>query len=380
MKKLLALTLAVALCGPAAFATDLNVAVQTDTGDPAVSVAAGATVNYQVVGVLSDTANEGLALFGFDLVFDGGDLPQADTPTSGNMTHFVVPDGITNPAGFGGTTTVPGQEGDLVQVGGAQNTINNDIGNAPYPIGTVVTGIGHTEVVLVTGSLTAPMMEGVYTLALQNLFANVIKEGESEAGTFWAVEEAGVGTIENLTITVGPGLCVIDSTMPPNCAIDARQPYLPDGTNPGGWDSIDITFTDTACASGASAGDFTVSVLPAGTPPTITDVVVVGATATLVLDGPIPVGSWTCFDYNGDQTCVGWLPADVNGDRTAAPPDILRVIDCLNAVATCEEWQCDADNSGVCGPPDILRVIDLLNGAGTYDSWLNVSLDACPSQ
>ena len=379
MKKLLVLTLAVALCGPVAFATDLSVAVLTDTGDPAISVAPSATVYYQVVGVLSDTANEGLALFGFDLVFDGGDLTQTDEPTIGELAHFVVPDGITNPAGFGGTATVPGQEGDLVQVGGAQNTINNDIGNAPYPIGTVVTGIGHTEVVLATGSLTAPATVGDYTLSLANVFANVIKEGESDAGTFWAVEEAGVGTIDSLTISVTIG-CTIDSTMPPNCAIDARQPSNPDGSNPGGWDSIDITFSDAACAAGASAGDFSVTVAPSGTVPVIDDVLVVGNTATLVLDGPIPTGAWTCFGYDGTDTCIGWLPADVNGDRKAAPSDILYIIDCLNAVATCEDWQCDVDNSTICGPPDILRVIDLLNGANMYDEWLNVPIDACPSE
>ena len=380
MRKLLGLAIAAALTGSTALATDLNVRVVSDTGLDMVTVPPGETVNYEVRGVLSsDTDNEGLGLFGFDLVFDGGALAQTSTPSSGPIASFVIPDGITNPAGFGGTATVPGREGDLVQVGGGLNTINNVENNAPYPTGGVVTGIGHTEEVLAAGSLTAPDVEGTYTLSLSNLFANVIKLGESEDGTYWAVEEANVGTIENLTIEVSA--CMIVSTNPPDCAIDARQPSKPDGTEPAGWDSIDITFSGTLCVA-ASPGEFTVSVEPSGTPPAITDVVVDGAMATLVLDGAIPTEAWTCFEVTGTpmKTCFGYLPADVSADSTSAPADILYLIDCLNGVRTCEMWQCDVDRSDMCGPPDILRVIDLLNGAGVYRSWLNVSIGACPSE
>jgi hypothetical protein len=297
------------------------------------------------------------------------------------IANFVIPEGITNPAGFGGTTDVPGREGELVQVGGAQNTIKNTEGNAPYPVSDVViTGLGHTEIVLATGSLTAPMTEGTYTLALTNLFANVIKEGETESGTFWAVEEAGVGTVENLTVEVG-GPCMIVGVDPPNCAIDALQPSMPDGTGSRGWDTVEFTFSNCDL-SGLGAEDFVVSVEPSGTVPTIADVVVAGDVVTMTLNGPIPAGAWTCFEFSGsmESKCIGWLPGDVNGDNTSAPSDILRVIDCLNGVATCEMWQCDVDNSGVCSPPDILRVIDLLNGAGVYSEWLNVSIPACPSE
>lgn len=381
MRKLLGLAIAAALSGSTALATDLNVRVVSDTGLDLVTVPPGATVNYEVLGVLSsDTDNEGLGLFGFDIVFDGGDLGQAHTPASGPIASFVIPEGITNPAGFGGTANVPGREGDLVQIGGGQNTIKNVSENAPYPIAeAVVTGIGHTEVVLAAGSLTAPDVEGTYTLSLTNLFANVIKLGESEDGTYWAVEEADVGTIENLTIEVRA--CMIVSTDPPNCAIDARQPSKPDGTEPAGWDSIDITFSGTLCVA-ASPGEFTVSVEPSGTPPAITDVIVVDSTATLVLDAAIPTRAWTCFEVTGTpmKTCFGSLPADVSADSTSAPADILYIIDCLNGARTCEMWQCDVDRSDLCAPPDILRVIDLLNGAGVYDSWLNASIDACPSE
>jgi hypothetical protein len=167
-----------------------------------------------------------------------------------------------------------------------------------------------------------------------------------------------------------------------NCVIDARQPSKPDGTEPAGWDTIELTFTSDASA--LTPDDFTVRVEPGpATVPVITAVLPAGSpeTVALQLDGPIPAGQWTCVTYvhSGNEMCIGYLPADANGDGTASPPDILRVIDCLNGVATCSTQQCDIDRSLECLPPDILRVIDLLNGAGTYDSWLNVGLGVCPT-
>ena len=117
MKRMLVFALAVALCGSVATATDINLTVKSG-GESTVNVGPGATVDYTVIGELTDTANEGLALVGFDLEFTGGDLAQADTPTTAPMNNFVRNLGITNPAGYGGTV----QSGKLIQCGGAQNT------------------------------------------------------------------------------------------------------------------------------------------------------------------------------------------------------------------------------------------------------------------
>jgi hypothetical protein len=53
----------------------------------------------------------------------------------------------------------------------------------------------------VTGTLQAPSSPGVYTLALADLAANVIRQGET-GSLFWAVDEAGNGSVDDLTITV----------------------------------------------------------------------------------------------------------------------------------------------------------------------------------
>jgi hypothetical protein len=210
MKRVLTASLAVAMMASLASATDLNVSVKATSNDTnTISVAPGDLVEFYITGDLSDDLNEGLALVGYNLHFTGGALaadtvaiPAGAADCLNPMPNFVKPDGITNPDGFGGTLIGD----DLIQIGGAQNTIKNTVANAAFPIGTVVTGIaqpaGCGTAILATGSLTAPATVGTYELQLSELFANVITDGEI-GDVFWATEAAGVGTIGNLTIEVG---------------------------------------------------------------------------------------------------------------------------------------------------------------------------------
>ena len=178
-------------------ATDLNLSTTDSNGNSSITVQAGELVSYQVTGVLTDTNNEGLALVGFDVAFDGGSLPQGNTPSAAPMDNFVRNAGIDNPAGYGGTII----DGVLVQCGGGQNTINNFAGNADFPVGTVITGVAHSSQVFMTGSFNAPSQSGTYTLSVQNAFANVIRQGET-GDPFWATEAAGIGSVSNLTVIV----------------------------------------------------------------------------------------------------------------------------------------------------------------------------------
>ena len=192
------LSLAVAaLAASSALASDLAITVQSG-GSSSVSVAPGATVSYRVTAELSDAQNEGLALIVLDLAFDGGPLSQAQTPTSGPMLSFVSPEGLSNPAGYGGTPV----SGELLQVGGAQNTIGNTF--APQPIGLVTTGIAQpgAPVVVVEGTLTAPLAAGTYVLEARDVVASVIRAGEDGSAGFWRVDEAGPGPNTALTVQV----------------------------------------------------------------------------------------------------------------------------------------------------------------------------------
>ena len=210
--KLLGVVLAAALCGSTAMATNVNLRVQGPNGEPTVNVAPGGIVSYRVVAELSDNLNEGLALVGFSLDYTGGAIgQQGNTPNSAPMMNFVMDAGITNPAGFGGTMI----GGELIQCGGAQNTIKNTVANAPFPIGTVITGIASfgAPAVVLTGSFTKPAGPGDFQLVAFDVFANVITDGET-GEVFWATQAAGVGTITNLTITGGVDANLVLPTNP----------------------------------------------------------------------------------------------------------------------------------------------------------------------
>ncbi|MDO8632274.1 MAG: hypothetical protein Q7R41_17465, partial [Phycisphaerales bacterium] len=201
---------------------------------------------------------------------------------------------------------------------------------------------------------------------------------------------SGGGTYKGDNEACGPNTCAPAcpatpaTALPPNCAIDARQPHAPG--DPGalqGWNSVAITFPVGCNVAGAVPGDFTISVTPAGVAPTISNVGVGGQTVTVSLSNVIPVQAWTCIAHTGTgkKVCVGSLPADANGDRTAAPVDILDIIDNLNGVRVppLAIHQCDLDRSALCAPADILSEIDLLNGASGFLVWNGKTLPICPS-
>ncbi len=212
MKNMLIAMLVTCLTGTTVLAgvpTQLNLRVERVSDESSsFTVARGESVNYQVIGSLSDTNNEGVALFIFDASYSCGDLSQMSLPDAECMENFEIGEfglGITNPQGFGGTTEVPDREGDLVQVGGATNTILNDASNAPFPTGAVCLTLGHTELVLATGSLTIPAdaTDGqMCELALSDVVVNVVRAGEMDDGTFWAVDAGEQGTIQNMSMTV----------------------------------------------------------------------------------------------------------------------------------------------------------------------------------
>ncbi|MFT5198133.1 MAG: hypothetical protein ACI87O_000782 [Planctomycetota bacterium] len=189
----LSLALAAILCGPV-LATDLDLTIVSG-GASSVTVGTGDMVSYGIYVETTDAAHQGLAMLAFDLTFDGGALSPV-SPTSA-ITAFVSPNGINNPAGFGGTPA----GGDLLQVGGAQNTIQNTF--APQPVGVLQSGLAmpSAPVFIATGALAAPSQPGTYVLHAQNLFANVLDP--TTTGTpFWKVKPCEAGTMGDLIITV----------------------------------------------------------------------------------------------------------------------------------------------------------------------------------
>ena len=378
MMKVAGLAAALALGGSAALANDLNLTC-TINGQSNPMLGANAVVTYTITGVLGDATTEGLALVGLDLDFSGGDLSPANAPTTLPMTNFDRPDGITNPAGYGGTVI----GGNLVQVGGGQNTIKNTIANAPFPIGMVnddVAKPGFPQVI-VTGSLTVPASGGPYTLAIENVFANVIKLGET--GTvFFATEQANVGTITDCVITIGNACAAsIVSAVPANNTIDGRQPHAIDLANPGqSFMSVNIDMPACSVATAAPA-DFTITETggTAGVPSILSVTPVDADTVALTLSAAIEAGTWTTITHTASatDTCVGNLPGNVNTDLTSNTTDATALIAVLNGGAS-TLVQSDTNRSGVTNAEDLTQLMNLLNGASAFTPWLNISLPATP--
>jgi len=218
MRGLLSFVATVALCSSTVMATNIKIDVQGPNGEPLVAVAPGGTVNYRIVGELSNDANLGLALIGLSLDFTGGNIDRAtDEPTANPMYNFDYSEadanhkqGLTNPIGFGGTLLPVASHGDrvnIVQAGGCQNTIKNTAENAEFPTGSVITNVGvfGSPVVLATGSFTLPdtaLAGNSYKLAAFDVFANVIKAGET-GEVFYATEVAAVVPGTDLTVVSG---------------------------------------------------------------------------------------------------------------------------------------------------------------------------------
>jgi len=249
--------------GSAALATDLDLTVEAlGCHSSEITIGSSCETAYRVVGELTDPASDGLAMIVFDLEFDGGNLPQLDTPTVLPMASFAPPAGLANPSGYGGTPIA----GKLVQAGGSQNVLGH--GQWPcetddecpvpstcadlfcsaipgLPLGTVVLGVAQPEapVSIGTGTLTTPAIPGTYTLRLTNPVGTVVEKGAS-GRPYWWNEAVGVGTVGNLSITVQAGreccdayegCCLPDDT----CTYAAPAECVELGGVPSGTDCED---------------------------------------------------------------------------------------------------------------------------------------------
>ena len=249
--RVMRLTALVTMCCVTAAMAQTNLTLTVSSDDCGMTVEPGATVDYTIEGLLTD-AVDGLALFGVDMSVVGPvpvDLSTATTVYPGGDVdpNFVYPDGISNPPtpgsdpdAFGG---VPNGDGTtLQQIGGGQNTINNET-HAAAPIGDVVTGVGVTTATLATGSLVMPMDSGSYTITLSDAFANdIIGDPEADVYPTGAIESF---TYEQCTITVA--LVSFDITGAESCmmhgAYEGCVDLFANNIEPRAADFTEIKFT-----------------------------------------------------------------------------------------------------------------------------------------
>lgn len=176
-------------------------------------------------------------------------------------------------------------------------------------------------------------------------------------------------------------------TQPKHCTIDARIPFLhTQPTQRQGITSLTWLFQDDPSSTEDEASDFEITQIPDAPPfdpPVISTVRWGNHFIILDFDRPVQPNRWTCIRHVASNTrrCVGFLPGDANGNRTAAPNDILDIIDNLNSVRVppLQLYQCDIDRSDACDPKDILTEIDLLNGTNGFPIQNGRTLPPCPS-
>lgn len=173
---------------------------------------------------------------------------------------------------------------------------------------------------------------------------------------------------------------------PGNCVVDARRPQLVAG-QPQGYTSWVWTFQSPRTSSEDSPADFVLRQVPASEPPSAPTIesVIPGSdnTAHLRFSAPIQPNKWTCVKHiaSGVEKCLGYLPGDADNNHTAAPADILKIIDNLNGLVNppLPLHQCDIDRSGICHLADILAEIDLLKGANGLPTQNGLTLGVCPT-
>lgn len=184
------------------------------------------------------------------------------------------------------------------------------------------------------------------------------------------------GEVFKIVPAVSPDPVSIIESDPPHGAIDARQPWDPDGGNVAGWRSIRLTFD--GCVSGMVADDFVVTQTGGDAAPGVAGATLIGLNSVHVsLDAPITVGVWTTVTHvpSGTSRTIGALPGDVDADGRVDAGDVDSLLNALrDPTQSAPLRSVDIDRSGRISPCDILRAIDLLNGADGYPAFLGATL------
>lgn len=178
-------------------------------------------------------------------------------------------------------------------------------------------------------------------------------------------------------LAADPAIARIDSTDAPGGSIDARQPFLPDGTNVDGWNRINVVF-DKPLVDHPVPNLFTIQQNGGVEPSPVIDTIIEIGTNTyaVVFDKSIEPGAWTRlrYDISCSTTRLGYLPGDVNGSGTGDMNDVVAHMDALRGSVVLQEWQNDINRDGDIDPADLLRLIDLMIGADAYPQYFGQSL------
>jgi hypothetical protein len=169
---------------------------------------------------------------------------------------------------------------------------------------------------------------------------------------------------EGLQVEVKAGVkwLRIESSDPPNGAVDGRVLLSAAGRNDPAWNTIMLQFSSDVGET--SAADFEVHD-GSNAPPKITKVETSGSQVLLTLGKPIRSGVWTTVKHKGSSsfTRIGRLPGDVSNDGHTDANDLMVLIRGLNGGIKLPLYQADIDADGAVSTRDALRMIDMLTQA-----------------
>lgn len=302
----------------------------------------GETVSYQVKCSVSAGDNQGLMTIGFDVQTDT-DVAQTHLTKGPLMDNFETPYGFTNPNGFGGTPD-PATPGNILGVGGAQNTIGND-GVAPnpsYPSGTVTTGLGQPaegnetgEIVIATGQIIVPQQPGTYHVNLANAIAGVLPTGATVPCAVQVVTPnlatAGFDVVVS-PIKVVPGAVpeFVYETWPVSLTCSATE--VTGAAVTYAWtQTAGRTVSDLTYDANTGTASFTVP--------------------TLELTIDVPLKFTVTASANGHQaskevTVNAYIMGDVDHDGRVISADLKVLVDAWNTTPGMPKWNAAADLDG----------------------------------
>ncbi len=233
------------------------------------TVEAGDAIDWSISFDVSGGDNAGLAALLTDLAQDPAnpatlDIPVADAIPAG-MANFAAPAGFSNPAENGASGYRGVQRGtsgamNLVQIGGAQNTLGEAL-TGQGQNANVSGGVGQSgTVILASGTITAPATNGDYTFSLANTLANVLQSAETAPAASQTIPALISLAQESITVTVGDATPpVITLLGDPSVTHEAATAYPDAGATAS--DNIDGDLTAQIVVSGSvnvnSPGSYT---------------------------------------------------------------------------------------------------------------------------
>ncbi|NOX60108.1 MAG: hypothetical protein GXP29_14775 [Planctomycetes bacterium] len=360
MTRVLATVAAFGLAVPVMAADHLELRVVGDAD--ATSVAGGGIVNVFIQGRIPSTPDFGLALWGANLSDTGVaafDVTGAvlDSPNA-TIDQFKKNLGLTNPAGYGGTAI----GGDLIQVGGGQNTIGN-AGPTVFPVGTVITGVanGAAWIDLATGTIDTTTQGGDdIVLTLNTGFANAL-----------AANTGPVFPVNSIPVTIGGSLTITNGGPLDFTGVASVGNHAASGTFPGGVLDVTIDADDAAAkADYIDPRQFTVSAANLGVRVDFAEAISSGSvTANPALTSLTATPNVNSLDITFDKpangTCVTF---DITGTQATSGNTVDEIGGSADGDFCICYFEADVDRNGLINSFDLTVITNINNLGETMDS------------